>query len=135
MSGRGWRVAALALLLAGCAAHGSIADISASPGPDPGALAGSWRGTFYQVGSSLTFVEGSMTVDIHDDGTFTWTSKKMGPFPAKDSGTVTLHGRRVVLKDAAGRSVPLVLRGDTLYGVSDELGSEQSVDVVLTRVH
>lgn len=130
------RLVLAAALLAGCGRLGSVhsvMDPAASPS-SAGELAGTWQGTFYQVGASLTLVEGRITLDVHDDGTFTSTTTRKGSAtPIEDSGmVVTTAHHRIILKGAA-ESLPLRRRGDTLYGVSDDVISGQMVQIDLDR--
>jgi len=120
----------LVALVAGCA--GPSASISSdASGPVATALApaselaGTWRGSFGQVGASQWLDEGDCILQIKEDGTFTATvrpSKAGTNNLAKAStwsGTVVMSGNRVTLRSSQEAWVTLIRSGSTLYGVAE----------------
>jgi hypothetical protein len=119
--------AALLVLVPGCSTQSTGAGSSrsnlAAP-PSAGALtngaaselAGTWRGTFHQIGGD-GFAQGDMTLEIKDDGTYRLISIPRRGGSSNDSGVVAANGRGVTLKSSSGQWTPLTRTGDTLYGM------------------
>ncbi|HKO21082.1 MAG TPA: hypothetical protein VJX91_00375 [Candidatus Eisenbacteria bacterium] len=82
-----------------------------------GEIAGTWRGEFYQVGGDA-MLEGQMTLDIKQDGTYELVAKRSGGGSVTETGTVTMRGQSVTLKSDSGYWTPLSRSGDTLYGLT-----------------
>jgi hypothetical protein len=113
-------------LIAGSAVP-NVDQSMSRPAAFAGDLVGTWQGAFWWLGGVLYADEGSLLVQIKEDGTFTAT---MTPTAAANniakasswSGTVSQSGRRVVFHLAKG-SWPawssLERFGDMLYGVAN----------------
>ena len=117
--------AALATVVAGCstATTGAATDPSSRTTTSgvieqrPTELAGVWRGEFYQVGGDAQ-LEGQVTLEIKDDGTYQMTAKRWGAGPISESGVIETRGRTVTLKSSAGAATPLQRSGEKLYGMT-----------------
>jgi hypothetical protein len=119
---------ALMVLAAGCAgqspgAGSSLSDPGVSPSAIASPLSGTWHGTFWQAGghgSGGSVLEGDVTLQIKEDGTYTvtWTRRGSQTSTIRDSGIVVASGRGVALKSSRGNSLPLMRSGDTLYGLT-----------------
>jgi hypothetical protein len=132
----------LLVLLPGCAAQSTGAGSSRSnPAVPPAAgvpteraaaeLVGTWRGTFHQMGGD-GFVEGDVTLEIKDDGTYRLISTQRRGGSGNDSGVVAPNGRGVTLKSSSGQWTSLMRKGDTLYGVTIH-SSGRPVKVIVER--
>lgn len=127
---------------AGCAGPASRIPVTSPANlTEVSGLAGNWSGDFGQVGGTLYEAEGRMTLQIHEDGTFTGkitpnggTNNLTKAAPLK--GTVIADENRVVLQNSEGPWSTLTLerRGDdTLYGPAFDPGSQQNVMLDLER--
>ena len=135
--------AALLVLATGCTMHstgsGSSRSNPATP-PSAGAatepaangLAGTWRGSFHQMGGD-GFVDGDVTLEIKDDGTYRLISSQRRGGSSNDSGVIAPNGRGVTLKSSAGQWTTLTRQGDTLYGITIH-SSGRPVKVSVERV-
>ena len=114
-------------LIAGCAgpSAGPSRPAPAAFTPD---LVGTWNGVFWWLGGNYWEDEGTLLLQIKEDGTFTVT---MTPTPAANniakptswSGTVSQSGRLVVFhlsKGAWPAWSSLARSGDALYGVAND---------------
>jgi hypothetical protein len=106
--------------LAGC----STTSSSQSPGAQsavieqrPSELAGTWLGEFYQVGADSA-LEGQVTLEVKDDGTYKMTARRAGSGPAVESGVIETRGNTVTLKSTSGSWTPLQRSGEKLYGMT-----------------
>ena len=134
--------AALLVLAPGCSVQstgaGSSGSNPASP-PSAGApteraateLTGTWRGSFHQMGGD-GFVEGDVTLEIRDDGTYRMISTQRRGGSGNESGVVAANGRGVTLKSSSGQWTSLTRKGDTLYGVTIH-SSGRPVKVIVER--
>jgi hypothetical protein len=133
---------AVLALGAGCAGPASRIPVT-SPANlvEVSELAGSWSGDFGEVGGSLYQAEGSVTLQIHEDGTFTGTITPNGGTnnltrAAPLKGTVIADDNGVVLQNTEGPWTTLTLRrrgDDTLYGPAFDPASEENVMLELQR--
>ena len=82
-----------------------------------GEIVGTWRGEFYQVGGDA-MLEGVLTLDIKEDGTYQLVARRAGGGTATETGTVTMRGQNVTLKSDGGYWTPLSRSGDMLYGMT-----------------
>jgi hypothetical protein len=122
---------ALAALVASCAEpRASVGSGVSAPGATavaPGSdLAGTWRGSFIQVGAVLYTDDGDVVLQINEDGTFVarvnrskagtnnlakpWTSSEM----------IVRSGNRVTLRSSQEVWVTFIHSGNTLYGVTED---------------
>jgi hypothetical protein len=138
--------AALTVFAAGCAgARSDQAGTSTMAGALPSAsavdLAGTWRGSFSEVGASSGLVHGNIEYAIGNDGTYTTTwvthmaagSSRGGR--REMSGRVAARGNRVMFTDASGAQMVLTRQGNTLYGVAlDPAGKRATVSIELRKI-
>jgi hypothetical protein len=133
---------ALIALSAGCAQQ--LKATSTEPGDYPSAavreLSGTWHGSFGWVGANLYADEGTVDLQIKDDGTFTATVGRKGGAnnlakPATLAGTVDTKGDRVILRNAEGpwTSLTLKRKGNTLYGTATDPATMANVMMRLDR--
>jgi hypothetical protein len=111
---------AVLLSLAGCSATGSSrsADTqSAVIEQRPSELAGIWLGEFYQVGADSS-LEGQVTLEVKDDGTYKMTARRSGSGAVVESGVIETRGSNVTLKSTSGHWTPLQRSGERLYGMT-----------------
>jgi hypothetical protein len=134
----------LVVLVAGCAGQtASIASDASgttgaalSPGSD---LAGTWRGSFIQVGAVLYTDDGDVALQIKEDGTFVVhvTRSKAGTNnlakPLTWTGTVVSRRNRVTLRSSQGAWLTLARSGNTLYAVAEDPLVEATIMLRLDR--
>jgi hypothetical protein len=135
---------ALAALVAGCAEPSASigSEVSApvvtavAPRSD---LAGTWRGSFGQIGASYYFDEADCILQIKEDGTFTAIVRPSKPGSnnlAKAltwSGTVVRSGNWVTLWSSQEAWLTLIRSGNTLYGVAEDPLVEATIMLNLER--
>lgn len=138
----GLAAVALVVLVAGCAGPGVGSSRSAGPAASANELAGTWHGQFWWLGGSYWADEGTLLLQIKEDGTFAVT---MTPAAAANnlakasswSGTASQSGRRVVFHIATG-PLPawssLARSGDTLYGVAKNPATGADIEIEFQRV-
>jgi hypothetical protein len=138
-------LAPILLAAAGCA--GQVADGGGSATPpaalaDPGVadLAGTWRGTFGEVGAGTGLVHGDLVSQINPDGTYrtTWVTHLVAGSSRggrrEMTGKIVANGNRVTFMDASGAHLTLMRRGSTLYGVTlDPAGKRATVSIDLRK--
>ena len=121
----------LAALVAGCAEpSASVGSGVSAPGATavaPGSdLAGTWRGSFIQVGAVLYTDDGDVVLQIKEDGTFVArvTRSKAGTNnlakPWTWTGTVVSSGNWVTLQSSQEAWVTFIRSDNTLYGVTED---------------
>jgi hypothetical protein len=133
---------ALLVFAAGCTGPSGRSAV-AMQGPataayNQDALAGTWRGSFGQVGASIYTDDGECLLQIRDDRTFT---AQVTPQPGANnlakvstwSGTVVQRGDRVTLHSAQGPSLTLVRTRNQLYGVAEDPLVEATIAISLER--
>ena len=117
-------VASIALIaLSGCTTRAQTSAVARSTASDvrpstvPTDLVGTWQGSFGPLAADAGGggATGSMTLAIHDDGTYTATERR-GATTQTFSGIVVANGRSITLRNSSGRWLSLVHRGDALYG-------------------
>src|SRR6185503_19198216 len=120
-------IIAMLALATGCAA---LRETSSAPNPvalnEIKDLSGTWSGTLGWVGASLYEGEGTVTLQIKEDGTFTG---KVTPNRGTNNltkastlaGTVVANGSRVTLRSTEGpwTWLTFVRSGDTMYVAND----------------
>jgi hypothetical protein len=127
-------------LIAGCAGP-SVDQSMSRPAAFAGDLAGTWQGSFWWLGGVLYEDEGSLLVQIKEDGAFTATMTPTGAAnniakASNWSGTVSQSGRNVVFHVAKGSRPAwssLARSGDTLYGVASNPATGADIEVKLER--
>jgi hypothetical protein len=121
----------LAALVAGCAGPtarmasdaSGLTVAALSPGSE---LAGTWRGSFTQVGAVLYTDDGDVVLQIKEDGTFVArvSRSKAGTNNLAKSGTwtgtVISSGNRITLRSSQGPWVRLIRSGNSLYAVAED---------------
>jgi hypothetical protein len=129
---------ALVTLAAGCSTTSTRAGAdSASPVSGvieqrPTELAGIWHGEFYQVGGDAQ-LEGQVTLEVKEDGTYQMTAKRWGSGPIVESGVIETRGKTVTLKSSSGFSTPLQRSGEKLYGMTLHT-SGRPIKIMVERV-
>lgn len=98
----------------------------------PSELAGVWRGEFYQVGGDAQ-LEGQVTLEVKDDGTYQMTAKRWGAGNIVESGVIETRGNTVTLKSSAGASTPLQRSGEKMYGMTLHT-SGRPIKIMVERV-
>jgi len=117
----------LVALIAGCARPSARPSMPPLPAP-AGDLAGTWNGMFWALGGFYYPIEGTLLLQITEDGSFTVA---MTPTPAANniakasswSGTIGRRGPYVLFRLSKGRWPAwssLTRSGDTLYGVAND---------------
>ena len=123
--------------LAGCAGP-NVGPSMSGPATSARELAGTWNGVFWWIGGGYYEDEGTLLLQIKEDGTFTVT---MTPTPAANniakasswSGTVSQSGRFVVFHTSQGPWDSLVRSGDTLYGVANDPATGADIEIKFRR--
>jgi hypothetical protein len=132
----GLRLAWIVLLVIALGCAGSR-DATA-PSSGSAEVAGTWRGTFWQVNAGDTgYIHGELSFDFKEDGHYTggWTtyvvagSSRGGT--SQVAGRFAVTGDRVILTD--WRDLVLRRAGDTLYGLTVDPGSGRTIQVRLER--
>jgi hypothetical protein len=128
---------ALITLAAGCSTTSTRAgtdssSVSGAIEQRPTELAGTWRGEFYQVGGDAQ-LEGQVTLEVKEDGTYQMIAKRWGSGPIVESGVIEARGKTVTLKSSAGSSTPLQRSGDKLYGMTLHT-SGRPIKIMVERV-
>jgi len=137
-------IALVAALLAGCASNPAANDATASipppittdtPTTGRSPLSGTWYGSASEVGSGASYYSAGESLRINDDGTWILTeSRRGGGAEVKYSGTLAVHGNRVIFSEAnTRRSMSLTQSGHRLYGLA-HLNSPGPVMLEFTRV-
>ena len=132
-----------AAILAGCASNPAANDATASipppittdtPTTGRSPLSGTWYGSASEVGSGASYYSARESLRINDDGTWILTERRGGGAEVKYSGTLAVHGNRVIFSEAnTRRSMSLTLSGHRLYGLA-HLNSQGPVMLEFTRV-
>jgi hypothetical protein len=116
-----------------------------------GDLAGSWRGTFWQVNAGDTgYVHGDVELEVNDDGSYRETlitrqvagSSRAGCNQMTGTVAVNSKGNRVALVNSQGdrlalkdwRRTTLRDNGDELHGVMIDPSSGRTIAVRLAKV-
>lgn len=108
------------LSLAGCSTTSSTQSADAQSAvieQRPSELAGTWLGEFYQVGADSQ-LEGQVTLEVKDDGTYKMTAKRWGSGAIVESGVIETRGSNVTLKSTSGHWTPLQRSGERLFGMT-----------------
>lgn len=133
----GLTVLMLAALIAGCAGP-SVESYASAPTVSAEDLAGTWKGIYWWFGGVYHEDEGTITLQIKEDGSYTVT---MSPTPAANnigipetwSGHVVEKGHTVEFHTPhegwSGSWASLRLSGDTLYGVTRDPANGATSDI------
>jgi hypothetical protein len=132
----------LVALIAGCAGP-SAGPSMLTPAASTADLVGTWNGLFWWLGGNYREDEGTLLLQIKEDGTFTVT---MRPTPAANniakptswSGTVSQSGGRVVFHLSNGvwpawSSLARSRSGDTLYGDANDPATGADIQITFVR--
>lgn len=104
-------------------------------------LAGSWRGSFWQVNAGNTgYVHGDVELEVNHDGSYRETfttrqvagSSRAGRHESSGAVAVNSKGNRVTLKD--WRRTTLRDNGDVLHGIMIDPRSGQTIAIRLAKV-
>ena len=128
---------ALVALIAGCAGP-SAGPAMSSPAASASDLAGTWNGQFWILGGFYYPDDGTLLLQIKEDGTFTVT---MTPADASNniakasswSGTVSERGRLVVFHTSKGPWDSLLRSGDILYGAANDPATGADIGIKFER--
>lgn len=132
----------LVALIAGCA--GLNTDPSVTPlTTSRSDLSGTWNGLFWALGGSYWPIEGTLLLQIKEDGTFT---AAMTPTPGANnlakasswSGTISQRGQHVVFHFSQGQLPAwsaLARSADTMYGVAKDPATGFDIEIKLERTH
>ena len=129
---------ALIAVVAGCSTTSTAAKSDTPPATSgvieqrPTELAGVWRGEFYQVGGDAQ-LEGQVTLEVKDDGTYQMTAKRWGAGNIVESGVIETRGNTVTLKSSSGASTPLQRSGEKMYGMTLHT-SGRPIKIMVERV-
>jgi hypothetical protein len=127
-------------LIAGCAGLNTGPAV-APPTTSPGDLSGTWNGFFWALGGFYYPIEGTLLLQIKEDGTFT---AAMRPTPGANniakasswSGTIGQRGQHVVFHFSQGQ-LPvwssLARSADTMYGVTKDPATGFGIGIMLER--
>jgi hypothetical protein len=127
-------------LIAGCAGLNTGPSV-APPTTSPGDLSGTWNGFFWALGGFYYPIEGTLLLQIKEDGTFT---AAMRPTPGANniakasswSGTIGQRGPHVVFHFSQGQ-LPvwssLARSADTMYGVAKDPATGSGIGIMLER--
>jgi len=139
-------IGAAALAANGCATTGTESSVNgAAPAAasfeDTG-LPGAWQGYFTTTSSigDSRMIHGDYSFKINEDGTYSGTrlsrlvagSSRGGQ--SKISGRVIVTGNRVILQDDTGWHMTLIRRGDVLYGVNADPGTQWPIAIEMDKV-
>ena len=94
-------VVALATSLLGCASLGPVTPVAVS---DLGAVAGTWKGIVYRTG----FEPDSVTLTIHDDGSYDVVSMRPGG-TSSGTGTIVVSDGRLLVDGRRGQGAGTLL--------------------------
>lgn len=130
----------LVALIAGCAGPSAGPSMSV-PAASIADLVGTWNGLFWWIGGTYWEDEGTLLLQIKEDGTFTVTMKPTAAAnniakPSSWSGTVSRSGRLVVfhLSEGAWPAWSSLARcGDTLYGVANNPATGADIQITFVR--
>ena len=137
----------LIVLAAGCATQRSndaVASLTVSDASRsfvPRELVGTWSGWFRQAGGSDggggNSMDGAVTLEIKDDGTYQLveTGRGRGDMAGRktnDSGVVVANGRGITLKSSSGPWIMLSRNGNALYGVTSHR-SGRTIQITVER--
>ncbi len=107
---------------------------AASPSSASTDVAGTWRGSAWELAGGIAAARTDATLQLNPDQTWSarWTTNQGKEQTA--SGTYTTSGHRVFLKSSSGGSTSLVHRGNDLYGMLDSAVQDLDVQLDLKRV-
>ncbi len=130
-------VGVLVAVIAGCAGPNAGPALSGRAA-SAGDLAGTWHGQFWILGGFYYPDEGTLLLQVKEDGTFTVT---MTPTDAANniakasswSGTVSTRGGLVVFHTSKGPWDSLLRSGDILYGLANDPATEADIGIKFER--
>ena len=106
---------------------------AASPSSASTDVAGTWRGSAWELAGGIAAARTDATLQLNPDQT--WSARwKTNQGKQTASGTYTTSGNRVFLKSSSGGSTSLVHRGNDLYGMLDSAVQDLDVQLDLKRV-
>jgi hypothetical protein len=126
-------------VIAGCA-RPSLDPSMSRPAAFAGDLAGTWQGSFWWIGGFFYVDEGSLRVQIKEDGTFTATMTPTGAannIARSSSWSGTVSQSRLVVFHLAKGALPawssLASSSDILYGVAKNPATGADIAITLER--
>jgi len=126
-------VATVFTVAIGCARSTARTSPAASPSTATSDLAGTWRGTAWELAGGIAAARTDATLQLNPDQTWSarWTTNQGKEQTA--SGTYTTSGNRVLLKSSSRGSTSLIHRGNDLYGLLDSAVAGLDVQLDLKR--
>ena len=107
---------------------------AASPSSASTDVAGTWRGSAWELAGGIAAARTDATLQLNPDQTWSARWKTNQGKEQTASGTYTTSGNRVFLKSSSGGSTSLVHRGNDLYGMLDSAVEDLDVQLDLKRV-
>ncbi len=107
---------------------------AASPSSASTDVAGTWRGSAWELAGGIAAARTDATLQLNPDQTWSARWKTNQGKEQTASGTYTTSGHRVFLKSSSGGSTSLVHRGNDLYGMLDSAVQDLDVQLDLKRV-
>jgi len=107
---------------------------AASPSSASTDVAGTWRGSAWELAGGIAAARTDATLQLNPDQTWSARWKTNQGKEQTASGTYTTSGNRVFLKSSSGGSTSLVHRGNDLYGMLDSAVQDLDVQLDLKRV-
>jgi len=129
-------VATVFTVAIGCAR--TSARTSSTPAASPSSastdVAGTWRGSAWELAGGIAAARTDATLQLNPDQTWSARWKTNQGKEQTASGTYTTSGNRVFLKSSSGGSTSLVHRENDLYGMLDSAVQDLDVQLDLKRV-
>src|SRR5437773_7239952 len=107
---------------------------AASPSSASTVVAGTWRGSAWELAGGIAAARTDATLQLNPDQTWSARWKTNQGKEQTASGTYTTSGNRVFLKSSSGGSTSLVHRENDLYGMLDSAVQDLDVQLDLKRV-
>ena len=107
---------------------------AASPSSASTDVAGTWRGSAWELAGGIAAARTDATLQLNPDQTWSARWKTNQGKEQTASGTYTTSGNRVFLKSSSGGSTSLVHRENDLYGMLDSAVQDLDVQLDLKRV-
>src|SRR5438876_11787626 len=107
---------------------------AASPSSASTDVAGTWRGSAWELAGGIAAARTDATLQLNPDQTWSARWKTNQGKEQTASGTYTTSGNRVFLKSSSGGSTSLGHREDDLYRMLDSAVQDLDVQLDLKRV-
>src|SRR5438094_5217684 len=106
---------------------------AASPSSASTDVAGTWRGSAWELAGGIAAARTDATLQLNPDQTWSARWKTNQGKEQTASGTYTTSGNRVFLKSSSGRSTSLVHRGANFYAMPTTAGKTPTAHPALKR--